>query len=177
MRWRDVVDREPKLAQLGERLLSEPGVMLVCTIKRDGAPRLSPVEPLFWREDLWLSMMFDSQKARDLMRDDRVLVHNIVTDREGRQGEYKVRGVAVPEEDEAVQASYAEVVSKTLGWTPRVGRFHLFKVDVHDVAYIRYEPSTGDQYTTRWPPGREFVRRATSATSVGPPESHREWLR
>jgi hypothetical protein len=43
---------------------------------------------------------------------------------------------------------------------------------------------SGDQFVTRWPPGREFVRRGTTATSLGapqpltslllPPKTHRE---
>jgi hypothetical protein len=177
LRWNDVVDRQPKLAELGERLLGRPGVVLVCTIRRDGSPRLSPVEPLFWRRDLWLSMMLKSHKAQDLGRDDRVLIHNIVTNRDGRDGEYKIRGRGVAEEDEKTRADYAERVSTALGWSPEVGRFHLFRVDVDDITYIRYDPSTGDQYTTRWPLGGEFVRRGTSATTLGPAEARRELLR
>ena len=34
---------------------------------------------------------------------------------------------------------------------------------------IRHAPS-GDQYVARWPSRTEFVRRETSATSVGSPE-------
>jgi hypothetical protein len=47
--------------------------------------------------------------------------------------------------------------------------FHLYVIDIDDVTYIRYSPS-GDQHVTRWPPGNEFVRRATSPTSVADPE-------
>ena len=37
-------------------------------------------------------------------------------------------------------------------------------------SFIRYDEPTGDQYVTRWPEGTEFVRRGTSATSLGAPE-------
>ncbi len=46
MEWSELVRRQPRLAALAERRLIEPGVVLVATIRRDGTPRLSPVEPL-----------------------------------------------------------------------------------------------------------------------------------
>jgi hypothetical protein len=174
--WDEFEAAQPRLAGLGRSRLADPGVVLVGTIRRDGTPRLSPVEPLFWERDLWLSMMWGSRKAHDLERDPRILVHSIVTGREGTAGEFKVRGLAVPEADPGVQAGYAEVVLARLEWAPEPGRFHLFWVDVEDVTFIRYDPETADQFVARWPPGTEFVRRGTSATSVGEPEGYRDLL-
>ena len=56
-----------------------------------------------------------------------------------------------------------------LGWRPEEPWFHLFRIDIEDVTLIRYAPS-GDQHVARWPSRTEFVRRETSATSVGSPE-------
>ena len=176
MRWQGVQEVQPRLASLGERLLGDAGVILIVTLRRDGLPRLSPVEPLFWRKDLWLPMMFGSRKARDLDNDPRVLVHNIVTSRDGREGEYKVRGQAVAELNVGIQRDFAHAAYAQLGWEPEIGRFHLFKVDISDITFIRYDPETGDQYVVRWPQGGEFVRRGATATSLGPPESHHEIL-
>lgn len=74
------------------------------------------------------------------------------------------------EDDLGVQHRYAEAVSVALGWHPEVGRFHLFSVDVGSVAYLRYDDATGDQHVVLWPEERQFVRRGTSATSLGEPE-------
>ena len=49
MRWQEFELQQSRLAALGRRCLGDPGVVLVGTIRRDGSPRLSPVEPLFWR--------------------------------------------------------------------------------------------------------------------------------
>jgi hypothetical protein len=176
MRWSQLAADEPRLAELGRRRLEEPGVVLVATIRRDGTPRLSPVEPLLWERDLWLSMMSGSLKSVDIARDSRVLVHSIVTAREGTLGEYKVRGRAVAEPATALQEAYAQEVSAQLGWEPVPGRFHLFRIDIDDVTFIRYDDSTGDQFVTRWPSKREFVRRGTSATTLGPPEPYRDLI-
>jgi hypothetical protein len=174
MRWADLQDSQPRLAELGYHRLVEPGVLLVATIRKDGTPRVSPVEPIVMDGELWLSMMLGSTKARDLLRDDRILVHNIVASPDGAHGEFKVRGTAHHETSPEVHAAYAHRVASTLDWRPEPGHFHLFAVRVESVTYVRYDD--GDQYLTTWPPGREIVRRQTTATSVGDPEPTHQLL-
>jgi hypothetical protein len=176
MRWSSVEEQQPRLARAARDRLLGPGVVLVVTIRRDGTPRLSPVEPLMLDGELWLSMMPASTKARDLDRDPRVLVHSVITSRDGAEGEFKVRGVARDVPGREVQGRYAAAVSATLGWSPVPGEFRLFAVDVDDITVVRYDEPTGDQFVTRWPPGREFVRRGTSATTLGPPSPNQDLL-
>jgi hypothetical protein len=176
MRWSQLVAAQPRLAELGRERLVDPGIVLVVTTRGDGTPRLSPVEPLLWEDDLWLSMLLGSRKANDLLRDPRVLVHGIVTSRNGSLGEYKVRGEAVVEPSRTIHENYAEQVRSRIGWDPVPGQFHLFRMDIRDVSFIRYEDASGDQFVARWPANSEFVRRATSPTSLGDPEPHHELL-
>lgn len=170
MNWSEVERRQPRLAELGRKRLMDPGVVLVATMRRDGTPRLSPVEPWIMDGALWLSMMWGSTKATDLSRDPRLLVHNAISNKDGQDGEFKIRGVARNEERLSIQQRYAAEVDQALGWNPEPGRFHLFSVGIEHITYLRYDAATGDQYGLTWPPAREFVRRATSATSVGSPE-------
>jgi hypothetical protein len=170
MHWSDIEHTQPRLARLAQQRLIEPGVVLVATIRHDGTPRLSPVEPYVLDGDLWLSMMWQSTKARDLLRDPRILVHSVITSRDGAEGEFKIRGTARAENDPAVQHRYADAVAASLGWNPQPGRFHLFAVDIGQVTVISYDTATGDQHVAMWPPSQEFIRRATSPTSVGDPE-------
>jgi hypothetical protein len=170
MHWSDIEHTQPRLARLAQQRLIEPGVVLVATIRHDGTPRLSPVEPYVLDGDLWLSMMWQSTKARDLLRDPRILVHSVITSRDGAEGEFKIRGTARAENDPAGQHRYADAVAASLGWNPQPGRFHLFAVDIGQVTVISYDTATGDQHVAMWPPGQEFIRRATSPTSVGDPE-------
>jgi hypothetical protein len=171
MHWSAIENAEPRLAAVGRDKLIKSGVVLVVTIRRDGTPRLSPVEPYLLDGDLWLSMMWESTKARDLLRDPRILVHSVITGRDGAEGEFKVRGTVRDERDPQIQRRYADAVAADLGWNPTPGRFHLFAVDIAQVTYISYDPAgSGDQTVTMWPEGREFIRRGTSATSVGDPE-------
>jgi hypothetical protein len=129
---------------------------------------VSPVEPLLLDGELWLSMMWQSRNVSDLLADNRILVHSIVTGPDGDEGEIKLRGRAVPVDDPQRRLRYCDAV-QALGWRPVEPYFHLFVVDIEDVTAIRYDPD-GDQHVTRWPAPIEFLRRATSPTSVGQPE-------
>jgi hypothetical protein len=177
MHWSQLASQQPELGKVAEQRLLSPGVVLAVTIRRDGTPRLSPVEPFVLAGTLWLSMLWESRKAADLIRDPRILVHSVVTTRDGGEGEFKIRGVARAEHDPHVQRRYADAVAASLGWKPEPGRFHLFDVDIESAVFIRYDEATGDQHVASWPPGREFVRRGTSATSVGAPEPVSDLIR
>jgi Pyridoxamine 5'-phosphate oxidase len=176
MRWSQLESAQPGLAALGRRRLLGPGVVLVATIRRDGTPRLSPVEPFVLDGALWLSMLWQSRKAADLLRDPRLLVHSVVTGRDGGEGEFKVRGTARPEQDPDVRRRYGDAVTAELGWSPTPGRFHLFEADLQEVTFIRYDDATGDQHVVLWPPAREFIRRGDGGTSLKDPEPVRDVL-
>src|SRR3954453_6917160 len=138
MRWNELEERQPRLAARARERLVDPGVLLVVSLRQDGTPRLSPVEPYLLDGRLLLSMLWGSHKARDLQRDPRLLVHGIVTGPDGGEGELKLRGRAVEISARELQAHYAAAVAEDLGWRPEVGRFHLFEVDVEHVAFVRY---------------------------------------
>jgi len=168
--WAGFERDAPGLAAWAHERLIAPGVLLVATTRRDGTPRVSPVEPFILDGSLLLSMMWRSFKAEDLLRDSRVLLHSIVTSRDGSLGEVKVRGHAI-RVDASTRSRYCDAVA-VLGWQPVEPYFHLFRIDVDDVTLIRYATDeSGDQFVARWPLGIEFLRRATSSTSVGTPEA------
>ena len=52
--WSELERRQPALVGLGRRRLLDPGVVLVATIRADGTPRVSPVEPFVLDGALWL---------------------------------------------------------------------------------------------------------------------------
>lgn len=161
---------QPRLAGLGRQRLIGPGVVLVATVRRDGSPRIGAVEPLVLDGSLWLGMMWQSAKARDLLRDPRVLVHSVVTGPDGSEGEVKIRGTVRAEGDPATYEHYADTAAGQLGWRPEPGRMHLFDVDIGEVTFIGYDTATGSQHVAIWPPPREFVRPGVTPTSLGDPQ-------
>jgi hypothetical protein len=64
VRWGDVEADAGELGVVARRRFAEPGVVLLGTTRRDRTPRISPVEPLFHANELWISMMWRSTKAQ-----------------------------------------------------------------------------------------------------------------
>jgi hypothetical protein len=50
------------------------GLGLLATLRADGSPRVSGLEPLFALGELWFGMMPESRKALDLLRDPRFAI-------------------------------------------------------------------------------------------------------
>lgn len=175
MKWSQIAASEPALGAVAFDRLIRPGVLLAGTVRRDGSARISGVEPLVMDGELWLSMMRASAKAADLGRDQRIVLHSIITGPEPA-AEVKVRGTARPEDDKEVQRRYAAAVGAQIGWHPVVGQFALFTVDVDDVTYIGYDAETAGQHVARWPAGLEYLRPSITPTSLGPPQPVRRLL-
>ena len=57
-----------------------------------------------------------------------------------------------------------------------VGQFTLFAVAIDDITYIGYDPDTHGQHLARWPDDVEYVRPATTPTSLGPRQAVRRLL-
>ncbi len=148
--WAEFEAADPDLARLGAERFDRFGLVLVGTVSRGGYPRISPVEPFIVQGQLYLGMMWQSRKALDLLRNPRVVVHSVVTNRDGTDGEFKLRGSAVPVEDPDKREVYAAVLFAKIGWRPD-GPYHLFAVSIGSAAFITFE---GDQMSMRrWPMG------------------------
>ena len=87
MTWQEFAQQDPELAALGQERLDRHGLVMVATLRKNGFPRISPVEPLFFNGQLYLGMMWRSQKALDLLRDPRCSIHNAVSDRHATEGQ------------------------------------------------------------------------------------------
>ena len=87
MTWQEFAQQDPELAALGQERLDRNGLVMVATLRKNGWPRISPVEPLFHNGQLYLGMMWRSRKALDLLRDPRCSIHNAVSDRMASEGD------------------------------------------------------------------------------------------
>ena len=79
MTWAEFKAVAPELAAMGEAKFEETGLVLVGTLRKNGWPRISPVEPLIVEGRLYLGMMWRSRKALDLLRDPRCSIHSTVS--------------------------------------------------------------------------------------------------
>ena len=153
--WAGFQSSDPELAGKGEERFDKSGLILLATIRRDGRPRLSPVEPVITDGELYLGMMWQSSKALDLLRDPRCLVHNTVTDRNGSDGEFKVygRGRAVADADD--RERYCQALFAKIDWRPEGDEWHLFAIDIDEVVFQQFNGDTGvdnGHIMERWTP-------------------------
>ena len=139
MTWQEFKEEAPGLAALGEEMFERNGLALLGTLRKNGYPRISPVEPLFTDGQLYLGMMWRSQKALDLLRDPRCTVHSATRERDGSQGDFKVYGRAVEVRDLETRERYCDAVYEKIGWRPAEPEFHLFSIDVESVALVEFK--------------------------------------
>ena len=133
--WQQFASQAPELAALGESQFARTGLALVGTLRRDGWPRISPVEPFIVDGELYLGMMWRSVKALDLLRDPRCVVHSTVSNRDGTEGEFKVYGRAVEVTDLEERRRFGDAVYAAIGFRPEEPEFHCFAIAIESVVY------------------------------------------
>ena len=149
MNWAEFKQSAPELASLSEERFQRHGLVLVGTLRQDGWPRISPVEPLVVDGVLYLGMSYRSRKALDLLRDSRVTVQSIVTNKDGTEGEIKLYGRAEDVQSPDRRRVYLEAVRREMGYELAADEpFHLFVVDVESAAYLVIEG--GEQKVRVW---------------------------
>jgi hypothetical protein len=161
MRWEEFAGAASELAALGEERLRGRELCLVGTLRRNGWPRITPVEPDFVDGELMLGMMWRSPKALDLLRDPRCVVHSVVSRRDGDEGDFKLYGRAVPIDDPDVRARYRATIKARIGWEPDEPNYHLFAIDVDSAGFVVFGD---DRYGLAWDPQRG-IRRWTQRAS------------
>jgi hypothetical protein len=90
--WADFETAAPLLAAQGRELIERFRFVLVGTIRSDGTPRISPVEAHIVRGHMMLVLIPDTLKARDLLRDPRILVNSPIIHPDDPNAEFKLRG-------------------------------------------------------------------------------------
>ena len=93
--WEELETAAPPIAQLAKERFDGTRVALLGTIRTDGSPRISPIEPYLSQGNLLLGAMSRSLKTRDLQRDPRCVLHSAVTAPDAGDPEVKLYGRAV----------------------------------------------------------------------------------
>ena len=111
---------------------------MVGTIRRDGSPRVSPNECDLAAGRLFVSMMWRSKKALDLLHDPRMVVHSVTSNKDGTDGDVKIYGRAVDEREPEVREAFRAAIGARIDWAPDEPEYHLFAIDVASAAYLRF---------------------------------------
>jgi hypothetical protein len=154
-RWTEIAAEAPDLVRRVEQALDAHKHKVLATLRADGSPRVSGTELDRHEGDLYLGSMPDARKARDLQRDPRFALHSApLDDKLADVPDVKLAGTV---EEITGEAFDAYVSAKHAQLPP--GPFHLFRLDVTEVALTRVE---GDELVVEsWHPGRgvQTVRR------------------
>ena len=149
--WGEFQSADPELAVKGEERFDRTGILLLGTIRRDGRPRISPVEVVLTDGQLYLGMMWQSKKALDLLRDPRCVVHSTVSDREGKDGEFKAYGTARPVSDADDRERYCQALFEKIDWRPEGDEWHLFALDIDEAVFQQFGDNDAHEVQL-WPP-------------------------
>jgi len=153
--WADFESAAPELAAQGRELIDRQGFVLLGTIRRDGTPRISPIEARVVQGHLMLVMIRGTHKARDVLRDSRLVLNTPVFDPADPGCELKLRGRAVPVEDRGLLEATARATETASGWRPPAD-WHFFSIEVEDVALMEWD--RGALAMTRWTDERGVER-------------------
>ncbi len=151
MNWSGFRAAAPELARLAEERFAKDQLVMLGTLRADGAPRISPCEVDFAAGELLLGMMWRSKKALDLRRDPRIVVHSVTCDRKGTDGDVKLYGRAREIHDPDTRQVFRDAIMARIDWAPEEPEYHLFALDVESAGYIVF----GDESNAlAWDPGR-----------------------
>jgi hypothetical protein len=156
MIWRDLEAAAPEIARLGKERFDRARIALLGTLRKDGSPRISPVEPYLTQGHLLFGVMSWSLKRRDLLRDARCVLHSAVSDPDSGEGELKLYGRA-GEADEQIRDECRE------GWwaTRPADAASVFSLNIEQATFISWDTKHGGMTIRRWSPelGYKETRR------------------
>jgi hypothetical protein len=146
MIWSDFEHAAPALAGAARARLEATRIALLGTIRADGSPRVSPIEPYFTATELLLGAMARSLKARDLVRDPRCVLHSAVSDPDAGEPEFKLYGTVVEVDDPTRRAARPD--AWWLSHPPDTAR--VFTLDLDEAASVAWHLERGEMTVARW---------------------------
>jgi hypothetical protein len=114
----ELVSTVPTLGAPIAARLHSTGLAMLGTVRRDGSPRVSPIEVSFFDERLFVGMMPGSRKLLDVRRDPRVMLLTPVADRNDTGGEGKLVGHLEEVTDAQMSARVLRSAAEAIGLDP-----------------------------------------------------------
>ncbi len=125
--WTEFTAAAPKIAEIfTRRHTATNNLCMLATIRADGSPRISPMEPRVFEGELLLVGMPDTTKFRDLARDPRFCLHTATVDTQVSDGDAKLWGVVRDVQDTELHQRFAADLFEDIGLDLRGQEFHPF---------------------------------------------------
>jgi hypothetical protein len=153
--WTDFDRQAPRIAAVFKRRHAAAGKLcMLATLRADGYPRISPMEPRVFEDELWLIGMPDTTKFRDLARDPRFCLHTATVDTNVSDGDAKLWGTVRHVGDPELHERFAVDLYEDIGLDLRGQRFEQFyAADINSASAV--EMTDGHMDVTVWRLGEE----------------------
>lgn len=159
--WSQFADEAPHIAEVfTRRHLAANYLCLMATNRSDGYPRISPVEPRVFENELVLIGMPGTTKYRDLGRDPKLSIHTATIDPQVTDGDAKIWAMAKDLRDETFHVRFLDDLFETSGYDFRGEKFDPFyvaditggstvEVDDHQLLITIWKPGEGERVEYR----------------------------
>jgi len=125
--WDEFVTAAPSISEIFIRRHAATGnLCLLATLRSDGFPRVSPIEPRMFEGELWVVGMPGTTKFTDLGRDPRFCLHTATVDTQVSDGDAKIWGTVHDVQDPALHERFAEDLFAENGFDLRGQKFAPF---------------------------------------------------
>jgi hypothetical protein len=158
--WKEFVEAAPRIAAVFTRRHAATGKLcMLATLRSDGFPRISPIEPRIFEDQLWIIGMPRTTKFLDLGRDPRFCLHTATVDPWVGDGDAKLWGMVNDVRDRDLHQRFATALFEESGMDLRGMEFdHFYGADLTGASAV--EMRDGHLEITIWKPGeRERVVR------------------
>ena len=151
--WREFTEAAPRISEIfARRHAAAHKLCMLATLRSDGYPRISPMEPRIFEDELWLMGMPGTTKFLDLERDPRFCLHTATMDTNVADGDAKLWGVVVDVQDKALHQRFAEDLFADIGLDLRGQEFDRFYA-ARLTGASAVEVADGHMDVTIWKPG------------------------
>jgi len=151
--WKAFAEAAPAIATIFTRRHAATGnLCMLATLRADGFPRISPIEPRIFEDQLWIVGMPDTRKFHDLGRDPRFCLHTATVDTQVTDGDAKLWGIVADVQDKALHQRFATDLFEESGFDLRGQEFtHFYAADITGASAV--EVGGGHMDVTVWTPG------------------------
>ncbi|WP_433714916.1 pyridoxamine 5'-phosphate oxidase family protein [Nocardia sp. CA-084685] len=152
--WSQFIEEAPHIATVFTRRHQATGnLCMLATLRSDGFPRISPIEPRIFEGMLVIAGMPNTTKFKDLARDPRFCLHTATVDTQVGDGDAKLFGTAIDLPDKNVHARFAQQLFDETGFDIRDQEFdHFYTADLTGASTVEVTDDHLD--ITIWKPGR-----------------------
>ncbi|MEV0252465.1 pyridoxamine 5'-phosphate oxidase family protein [Nocardia sp. NPDC050712] len=152
--WSEFVQEAPKIAAVFERRHQATGhLCMLATVRADGSPRISPIEPRVFEGMLVLAGMPNTTKFKDLERDPHFCLHTATVDPMVGDGDAKLFGTVTDLPDKRLHERFAQALFDESGFDIRGQEFdHFYVADLTGASCI--ELAEEKLAITIWKPGQ-----------------------